>query len=89
MKIRELPPQMQQNLLQLGVGQATAPFGSLQRVSVLVLCGRDDPEQPAAPTLAAIENTLGRQRMQRQAQRYIRDLRRDAIHRISLICGTI
>jgi peptidyl-prolyl cis-trans isomerase SurA len=79
MKIRDLPPQMQPNILQLSVGQATAPFGSLERVSVLILCGRDDPEDPKAPTLAAVQDNLAQQRMRRQAQRYIRDLRRDAI----------
>jgi peptidyl-prolyl cis-trans isomerase SurA len=79
MKVRDLPAPMQPGMLQMSVGQATAPFGSLERVSVLVLCGRDDPEQPQAPTLAAIQDTLAQQRMRRQAQRYIRDLRRDAI----------
>ena len=42
-RVRELPPPLQQMLLNLSVGQATPPFGSPERISVLVLCGRDDP----------------------------------------------
>ena len=41
--VRELPAPLQQMLLNLNVGQATPPFGSAERISVLVLCGRDDP----------------------------------------------
>ena len=49
-RVRELPPPLQQMLLNLSVGQATPPFGSAERVSVLVLCGRDDPEAATGPT---------------------------------------
>jgi len=78
-RVRELPPQMQQLLLGMSIGQATAPFGTIERISVLVLCGRDDPEVTAAPTFAAIADRLESDRMNRQAQRYLRDLRRDAV----------
>ena len=79
MRVRELPPQLQEPVLRMSVGQATSPFGSLQRISVLILCGRDDPEQQAAPTFAAVADRLEEERMNRQAQRYLRDLRRDAV----------
>ncbi len=49
-RVRDLPPALQQMLLNLSVGQATPPFGSPERVSVLVLCGRDDPPEQAMPT---------------------------------------
>ncbi|HEY0114898.1 MAG TPA: peptidylprolyl isomerase [Allosphingosinicella sp.] len=79
MRVRDLPPQLQQTVLGMSVGQATQPFGTLERISVLVLCGRDDPEAAAAPTFAAIADQLEEERMNRQAQRYLRDLRRDAV----------
>ncbi len=79
MRVRELPAQLQQTLLGLGVGQATQPFGTLERVSVLVLCGRDDPRQVNMPTAETVQTALAEQRMNQQAQRYLRDLRRDAV----------
>lgn len=77
--VRELPPALQQMLLALNVGQATPPFGTTERVSVLVLCGRDDPEPAGLPSASQIEERLREERVNRRAQRYLRDLRRDAI----------
>ena len=78
-RVRELPPPLQQMLLNLSVGQATPAFGSAERISVLVLCGRDDPEAATAPSFEAIYNQLNEERVGRRAQRYLRDLRRDAV----------
>jgi peptidyl-prolyl cis-trans isomerase SurA len=78
-QVRELPPQLQQMLLNLNIGQATQPFGSAERINVLVLCGRDDPEQANAPNPEQIEDRLREERANRRAQRYLRDLRRDAV----------
>jgi peptidyl-prolyl cis-trans isomerase SurA len=77
--VRELPPQLQQMLLGLNVGQVTAPFGDASRVSVLILCGRDDPEPAGLPTATQVEERLREERVNRRAQRYLRDLRRDAV----------
>ena len=77
--VRELPGPLQQMLLALNIGQATPPFGSAERVSVLVLCGRDDPQEASMPTAQDIEEQLREQRANRRAQRYLRDLRRDAV----------
>lgn len=42
-KMRDLPPALQQMMLPMQVGQATQPFGSLEEgVRVLVICGRDE-----------------------------------------------
>jgi peptidyl-prolyl cis-trans isomerase SurA len=77
-RARDLPPALQPMLLQLSVGQATAVFGSRERISSLVLCGRDDP--PAAePNANEIASRLEQERVGRRAQRYLRDLRRDAV----------
>jgi peptidyl-prolyl cis-trans isomerase SurA len=78
-RARELPPQLQQMLLNLAVGQATQPFGSAERISVLILCGRDDPPAAAGPNPDEIYNRLNEERVGRRSQRYLRDLRRDAV----------
>ena len=78
-RVRELPPALQQMLLALSLGQATAPFGSPERISVLVLCGRDDPEVVGGPNPDQIARRIEEERVNRRAQRYLRDLRRDAV----------
>jgi peptidyl-prolyl cis-trans isomerase SurA len=79
--VRNLPPLLQQMLLSLNIGEASVPFGGTreQRVSILILCGRDDPQQANVPTAADIEARLNEERVARRAQRYLRDLRRDAV----------
>lgn len=78
-RVRELPPALQGPLLNLAVGQATPPFGSEERVSVLVMCGRDEPPPVSAPNPERVMETLMEQRVNQRAQRYLRDLRRDAV----------
>ncbi|BDI61620.1 peptidylprolyl isomerase [Qipengyuania nanhaisediminis] len=76
---RQLPEQLQNIVLNLQVGQTTPPFGSPQDgVRVLMLCGRDDPEDAGAPTFQSVMNTLEEERINKRAQRYLRDLRNDA-----------
>ncbi|WP_235399107.1 peptidylprolyl isomerase [Sphingomonas sp. SRS2] len=80
MKIRDLPPQLQDVMLNLQVGQSTPPFGSLaDGVRALVLCGRDDPPPTAGPSFEQIQSQIEQERVNRRAQRYLRDLRRDAV----------
>jgi peptidyl-prolyl cis-trans isomerase SurA len=79
-KIRDLPPVLQNQMTTMSIGQATTPFGSVEEgVRVLVLCGRDDPEQSNAPSFDAIYNQMEQERVDLRARRYLRDLRRDAI----------
>jgi peptidyl-prolyl cis-trans isomerase SurA len=79
-RVRDLPPALQQMLLGMSIGQATKPFGSLQEgVRVLVLCGRDDPPATGAPNFDQIYAQIEEQRINMRAQRYLRDLRRDAV----------
>jgi len=78
-RVRDLPPALQQMLLGLAVGQATQPFGTPERLSVLVMCGRDDPPPVAAPNPDEIASHMEEERAERRAQRYLRDLRRDAV----------
>jgi peptidyl-prolyl cis-trans isomerase SurA len=63
----------------LQIGQTTPPFGSVQEgVRVFMLCGRDDPEDSGAPTFQAVMNQIEEERVNKRAQRFLRDLRNDA-----------
>jgi peptidyl-prolyl cis-trans isomerase SurA len=78
-KMRDLPPALQQMMMQMQVGQATQPFGSLDEgVRTLVICGRDEVD-PTAPSYDEVYSQLNEERVNNRARRYLRDLRRDAI----------
>ena len=79
-KLRDLPAPLQGAIAQLQIGQASQPFGSVEDgVRVLILCGRDDPQTASAPSFDAIMSRLENERVNKRAQIYLRDLRRDAI----------
>ena len=79
-RIRDLPPALQEILLKMQIGQATPPFGSAEEgVRALVLCGRDDPRGGDAPSADQIKDQLEQQRVNLRAQGKLRDLRRDAV----------
>ena len=78
-KMRDLPPALQEMMLQMQVGQATRPFGSIEDgVRVLVLCGRDEVD-PSAPSFDQVYAQLNEERVNLRSRRYLRDLRRDAV----------
>jgi peptidyl-prolyl cis-trans isomerase SurA len=78
-KVRDLPEQLQPALLELQIGQTTPPFGSItDGVSVLMLCGRDDPRAGNTPDFEQMMGQLENDRIAKRAQRYLRDLRNDA-----------
>nr|WP_232308105.1 peptidylprolyl isomerase [Tsuneonella dongtanensis] len=78
--LRSLPEAIQAMLLDLQVGQTTAPFGGIEEgVSVLMLCGRDDPVDAGAPSFDELMAQLEDERINKRAQRYLRDLRNDAV----------
>lgn len=78
-KAANLPEQLRAILLGLQIGQATPPFGGIKEgVRVLMLCGRDDPKDSGAPTFAAIMDQIEQERVNKRAQRLLRDLRNDA-----------
>jgi len=74
-----LPEQLRAIILNMQIGQTTPPFGSPQEgVRVLMLCGRDDPEQAGGPSFDDIMDQIEEERINKRAQRYLRDLRNDA-----------
>ena len=78
-KMRDLPAALQRLMVPMQVGQATQPFGSLDEgVRTLVICGRDEVQQ-TAPSYDDIYNQINEQRINSRAQRYLGDLRRDAV----------
>ncbi len=78
-KVRDLPPALQEMILQMQVGQATRPFGSIEEgVRVLVLCGRDEVD-PSMPSFDQVYAQLNEERVNTRSRRYLRDLRRDAV----------
>ena len=79
-KLRDLPPALQQMMLPMQVGQATRPFGSLEEgVRILVICGRDEENADNAPSADQVFAQLTEERVNMRARRYLRDLRRDAV----------
>ena len=78
--VRALPDALQSPILQLSVGQATPIFGALDEgVRVLMLCGRDDPQGEQGPNFDQLMAQIEDDRINKRAQRYLRDLRRDAV----------
>jgi peptidyl-prolyl cis-trans isomerase SurA len=79
-KIADLPPALQNVMLQLNVGQSTPPYGSLEDgVRVFVVCGRDAPKVAADKTPDQIRDEIEEVRIEKRAQLFMRSLRRDAI----------
>ncbi len=79
-KIRDLPPQLQQIMVDLRVGEATPPFGGSEGgIHSLVLCGRDDPADKTVPSFDEVSSQMSDERVNLRARRYLRDLRRDAV----------
>lgn len=78
-KLRDLPPSLQQIMLPMQVGQSTPPFGSIDEgVRVLVMCGRDEV-QANEPSFDEVYSQLNEDRVNSRSRRYLRDLRRDAV----------
>jgi peptidyl-prolyl cis-trans isomerase SurA len=80
-RMKDLPPALQNILKDMSIGQATPAFGSAREgLRVLVLCGRDDSAvQAKAPNFDQIYAQMNEERVNMRARRYLRDLRRDAI----------
>ena len=79
-KVRDLPAPLQTTLLGLSIGQSTPPFGAVEdRISILVLCGRDDPAPVNEVSFEQVHDQLAENRVNLRARRYLRDLRRDAV----------
>ncbi|OYW23365.1 MAG: peptidylprolyl isomerase [Sphingomonas sp. 32-62-10] len=79
-RVRDLPPQLQDLMLALQIGESTPPFGSpTDGVRALVLCGRDDPKSAALPSMEQVRSQMEQRGVNLRADHKLRDLRRDAV----------
>jgi peptidyl-prolyl cis-trans isomerase SurA len=79
-RARDLPGPLLQAMLDLQIGQVSPPFGTIKEgVRVMMLCGRDDPVANDAPSFDQLMGQMEDDRVNKRAQMYLRDLRRDAI----------
>lgn len=79
-KARDLPGPIQESILALSIGETSPPFGSIKEgVRVLMLCGRDDPKVDNGPSFDDMMSQMEDDRVNKRAQAYLRDLRRDAV----------
>ncbi|MEZ5742582.1 MAG: peptidylprolyl isomerase [Sphingomonadaceae bacterium] len=79
-RARDLPGPLQAAVLQMSLGETSPPFGSIDEgVRVLMLCGRDDAQIDGGPSFDQLMAQMEDDRINKRAQMYLRDLRRDAI----------
>jgi peptidyl-prolyl cis-trans isomerase SurA len=79
-RARDLPGPLQEAVLGMSIGETSPPFGSIaDGVRVLMLCGRDDPKAVGGPNFEQMMSQMEDERVNKRAQMYLRDLRRDAI----------
>lgn len=79
-RARDLPGPLQSAVLTLNVGETSPPFGSIKDgVRVLMLCGRDDALNATGPNFDQLMSQMEDDRINKRAQMYLRDLRRDAV----------
>jgi peptidyl-prolyl cis-trans isomerase SurA len=76
-KAGDLPAQVRQVALTLGIAEASKPLAIPGGVGVIMVCERKDPPG-GLPTRDEITEQLGRTRLDALARRYLRDLRRGA-----------
>ncbi|MBM3601072.1 MAG: peptidyl-prolyl cis-trans isomerase [Alphaproteobacteria bacterium] len=76
-KLGEMSPQLRPQVESLAVNQPTKPIKFTNVVLVLMVCDRIEPRQ-AAPDRDDVREQITRQRLDQQARRILRDLRRAA-----------
>ena len=79
-RARDLPGPLQTAVLNMSQGETSPPFGSIDEgVRVLMLCGRDDAQMDSGPSFDQLMAQMEDDRINKRAQMYLRDLRRDAV----------
>lgn len=73
----ELPPDLRQAVLALKVAEASKPLAVRGGIGVFMVCERKDPPG-GLPSREEVMDSLGRERLDALARRYMRDLRRSA-----------
>jgi len=76
-RLDQISPAMRSNVLALGIGQPSQPILQKNGVGVIMVCSKSQPKV-VAPTRDQVAESLMRDRVDIMAQRYLRDLRREA-----------
>lgn len=77
-KLAALPPALKIIAENLGVGDISTPFASREGIRLYMLCGKFDAPAAAAPDRDQARNRLMQQKLDLEAQKYMRNLRREA-----------
>ena len=77
LEIGELSPVLREAVITLKVGEVSRPLRLPSGFSTLMVCAREEPES-ALPRREEIANRLRARKFETFAQRYLRDLRREA-----------
>jgi peptidyl-prolyl cis-trans isomerase SurA len=83
LRVGDLPPVFREAVMTLPVGQVSAPLDGPAGIHLLMVCDRRDP-QAATPQREQIAERLQRERVERLARRYLRDLRKEAFVEVRL-----
>ena len=83
LRVGELPPDLGQAVLNLPVGEVSAPLEGPGGIHLLMVCERRDPDG-LAPQREQIAERLEQERTERLARRYLRDLRKQAFVEVRL-----
>jgi peptidyl-prolyl cis-trans isomerase SurA len=83
LRLGDLPPEFRQEVSSLPVGQVSAPLQGPSGFHLLMVCDRREP-QGATPQREQIAERLERERVERLARRYLRDLRKEAFVEVRL-----
>ena len=83
LQIGDLPPALRQAVSSLPVGQVSAPLEGPGGIHLLMVCDRRNA-QDETPQREQIAERLQRERVERLARRYLRDLRKEAFVEVRL-----
>ncbi|HEX2478161.1 MAG TPA: peptidylprolyl isomerase [Geminicoccaceae bacterium] len=83
LQLGDLPPELRQAVSSLPVNQVSAPVQGPSGIHLLMVCDRREP-QAVTPQREQIAERLQRERVERLARRYLRDLRKEAFVEVRL-----
>jgi peptidyl-prolyl cis-trans isomerase SurA len=83
LRVGDLPATFRQTVSSLPVGQVSVPLDGPAGIHLLMVCGRRNP-QAETPQREQMAERLQRERVERLARRYLRDLRKEAFVEVRL-----
>jgi peptidyl-prolyl cis-trans isomerase SurA len=83
LRVGDLPATFRQTVSSLPVGQVSVPLDGPAGIHLLMVCDRRNP-QAETPQREQMAERLQRERVERLARRYLRDLRKEAFVEVRL-----